>query len=184
MNRRLFPALATALIAIVAVAGVASAAEVTLVLNATTAYCEAGAHEFGWRDDALTGLDPTDVPEPPPPLGSYLSAAFRLPGVAEPERWRRDLRATADFAGDRREAWELSLIPSWLPATCTVTIAAGSGDAGGLRLILSGVVADTLAVPATFSFPLGSDSHLGIEVVDEALAAPPLTWGAAKCLYR
>ena len=184
MHRRLPIVILAALLLAGPGAGAGSAAGVVLVLEASTACCEAGAHQFGWLDGASAGLDPADVPEPPPPLGAHLRAGFRLPGVSDPDLWRSDLRATADFAADRRERWDLVLAPSALPATCTITVSAASGDAQALRLVVSGACADTLGVPATFSLPLGSETLLGIEILDEALAAPPLTWGAAKCLYR
>lgn len=162
----------------------ALAADTTFLLNASVDCCAAGEHEFGWLGGSATGIDPADVPEPPPPLGSHLMAAFRLPGVASPERWRRDFRAPADFAGDGRESWDLSFAVSALPATCTVTVTAGQGDPSGLLLLLSGACSDTLAIPASVSFPLGSDTHLYLEIVAEALPVGGASWGDVKCRFR
>lgn len=175
-----------ALVAGLALAGspAARAADTTFVLEASIACCEAGEHRFGWLGTAASGVDPADVPEPPLPPDAYLAASFRIPGVTSPARWRRDLRADADFTADGREAWELAFAVSSLPAECTVTIAPGLGDPSGLLLVLSGAYADTLAVPAVFTFPLGSDSRLGIEVLESALPASKVTWGAAKSAYR
>lgn len=171
-------------IGLVHVGGAARAADTTFILEASVPGSTAGEHQFGWLDGASSGLDAADVPEPPLPPGPYLAAGFDIPGVANPDRWRRDLRATADFTVDGRETWELTLMASSLPAECTLTVTAGIGDHTGLLLLFSGAHADTLALPATISFPLDGEARLFIEVVEEALPTRPTTWGAAKCTYR
>lgn len=178
------PLTIAALVAALTAAPLAGAGDLTLILNAESGDCVAGEHRFGWLDSATAGIDANDVPEPPPPLGPYLSAGFRMQGVVSPESWRHDFRAAGDFTARGRDVWELALTPSSLPANCTVSITAGVGDPSGLRLRLSGAFADTLAVPATIAFPLGSDSRLFIEVFDEALSTESTTLGSAKCLYR
>lgn len=162
----------------------AQAQEVTFRLDASIPCCSAGEHVFGWLDSSNAGIDPADVPEPPSPPVPHLAAAFRIPGLPEPNRWRRDLRATGDFTGDRRETWELVLSTNSGPATCTLTIAPGDGDPAGLRLIFAGAYQDTLAIPATISFPLADEAQLFIEVVAENVPNDAMNWGAVKLWYE
>jgi hypothetical protein len=165
-------------------ARVCTASDLTFVLNAEVACCASGEHIFGWLDGSSTGIDPADVPEPPLPLGPYMSAFFHMPGVTDPDRWRRDLRASADFAVDGRESWDIEFVASSLPAMCTVTVAPGSGDPAGLALIFGGAYTDTTAIPATVTFPLGSSTRLTIDVLEGALPAASTSWGDLKCLYK
>ncbi len=174
-----------AIVALILVIGASSQAqETTFVLDASIPCCSAGEHLFGWLDSSNAGVDPADVPEPPPPPGIHLAAWFRIPGIPEPNRWRRDLRATGDFTGDLRESWELVLSTNDSPTTCTLTIAPGEGDPLGLRLIFSGAYQDTLAIPATITFPLADESQLFIEVVSEELSQSAMTWGGVKHTYE
>lgn len=177
------PRMSALAIGLLLASGVAGAQEVTFTLDAGIPGCTAGEHVFGWLDASSTGIDPADMPEPPPPLGIYLAAAFQLPGVTEPDRWRRDLRATSDFMEDGRETWDLVLSTTGAQAVCNLTIAPGIGDPAGFRLLLSGACRDTLSVPGTVSFPLASAAQLRIEVVRRELANDTMTWGAAKRAY-
>lgn len=174
----------SAAVALLLLAAVAvQAQEHTFVLNASIPCCSSGEHVFGWLDLGSAGIDPADVPEPPAPPAGHIVAAFRMPGVAEPELWQRDLRATADFAGDGRESWELLISTNELPATCTVTVAAGIGDATALRVIFAGACQDTMSLPASISFPLDGEAQLFIEVVLEAVAVESMSWGSVKSLF-
>ena len=166
-----------------AVCGQARSQQTTLRLDADLPCCAAGEHILGWTDASLTGADPTDMPEPPEPPSIHLQAGFRLPGAPESSLWRRDLRATADFTGDNRETWDLRLSTDGPPAICTVTIAAGEGLTGSLRVVLSGAVQDTVQVPASVGFLLSGSAWLAVEVVSEVLAAETMTWGGVKSLY-
>jgi hypothetical protein len=175
----------TAVMALLMLAAVAvQAEEHTFVLNASIPCCSSGEHVLGWLDQSSAGMDPADIPEPPIPPGDHLVAAFRMPGVVEPELWRRDLRATSDFLGDGRESWELLISTNEAPATCTLTIAADVGAAAGLRVIFAGAYQDTTTLPVNLSFPLDGEAQLFIEVVTEAVATESLTWGDVKSLYE
>jgi hypothetical protein len=175
----------TAVMALLMLAAVAvQAEEHTFVLDASIPCCSSGEHLFGWLNASSGGMDPADVPEPPTPPSDHLVAAFRMPGVDEPELWRRDLRATADFLDDGRESWELSISTNEAPGTCTVTIAPVVGATTGLQVIFSGAYSDTTTFPVNISFPLAGEAQLFIEVVAEAVASESMTWGDFKSLFE
>lgn len=174
--------LMTALVLLL-IGGAALAEEHTFVLEASIPCCSSGEHLFGWLDGSSAGIDPADVPEPPAPPADHIIAAFRMPGVAEPELWQRDLRATADFTGDGRESWEVAISTNEAPATCTVTVTPAVGAATGLRMIFAGAYEDTLAIPASISFALDGEAQLFIEVVTEAVAVESVSWGGLKSLF-
>ena len=156
----------------------------TLVVQAGIPCCSAGDHVLGWDDDALSGIDDLDIPEPPAPPTRHLLAGFRLPGASVETLWRRDLRATADFAGDDRETWDLWLTTDAPAAECNVMLTAGSGAWSGLRVILSGAVQDTVVVPAAVSFALSGSALLTLEVVKDTVADEGTSWGWVKSLFR
>lgn len=175
----------SAAVALLLFAAVAvQAGEHTFVLNASIPCCSSGEHVFGWLDLSSAGIDPADVPEPPTPPADHIRAAFRMPGVVEPELWQRDLRATADFDGDGRESWELLISTNEPATTCTVTVTAGIGDATALRVIFAGAYQDTLLLPASISFPLDGDAQLLIEVISETVAVDSVNWGSVKSLFN
>lgn len=178
------PRMSALAIGLLLAGGAAVAQEVTFTLDADIPGCTAGEHVFGWLDASSAGIDPADMPEPPPPLGLYLAAAFRLPGVAEPDRWRRDLRATSDFVEDGRETWDLVLSTTGAQAVCNLTFAPGIGDPAGYRLLLGGACRDTLSVPGTVAFTLSGAAQLNIEVLRVGLSHETMTWGAAKRAYE
>ena len=173
-------------VALVLVAGASCRAqENKFLLDVSIPCCSSGEHMFGWVDAGDAGVDPYDLPEPPFPPGQYISAAFQIPGAADPNRWRRDLRATADFAIDLRETWALVLSTNTSPVTCDLTITSGDGDTSRLWLVFAGAYEDTLQLPVNISFELPqSETQLSIEVVDESLPVGATTWGAVKHMYE
>lgn len=161
------------------------AQDTTLVLEASIPGCSSGVHLFGWLAESETGVDPSDVPEPPVPPGLHLSAAFSIAGAAEPNRWRHDFRAPADFAADAREKWVLTLATNAAPATCNLSIVPGLGTSEHLWLVFTGAIDDTLRVPLEVSCELATGLEpLTIEVLDESLAASRSTWGAVKHTFE
>lgn len=175
----------TALAAMLMLATAAAQADDHMfLLDASITCCSSGQHVFGWLDASSAGQDPADIPEPPTPPGRHLAAAFRIPGVTDPELWRRDLRAATDFEGDGRETWELAISTGEAPTTCTVTITPDLGSASGLRVIFSGAYQDTTTIPTSISFPLDHQAQLFIELATDAVAVEPMTWGGVKSLYE
>lgn len=149
----------------------------------------AGLHHFGFRDDAATGVDTFDIPEPPAPPEAYLSLALIMTGPAPPvpNRWRADIRNSQVFV-DKVELWELHIETDRIGSTCTLDFDVEEGAQFNLKLQIIGLEANPIVVPVPgqVSFPLTKPFQvIWLELTsDEPIAATSRSWGHLKENYR
>ncbi|MFH1842473.1 MAG: hypothetical protein ABIF77_04645 [bacterium] len=177
------------ILVLVAVAGDTTAQTVTYSLQATADELDSGLHRFGFRDEATTGIDEYDLPEPPTSPTDYLGAAFRMIDSFPPlpNRWRHDIRDSQDFV-DKLEIWELHLETDRIGATCTVALDIEAGAQFDLKLQVIGLGPSpiTVPVPGQFSLALSKPvTTLWLELTsDEPIAGRSCSWGELKAEYR
>lgn len=169
--------------------GALQAAEAVYGIAAAVPGLDSGVHAFGFAADALSGLDPRDVPEPPTAPSGYLALSFRMPSPTAPlpNRWRDELRAPEDFS-DRSELWELHLESDQLGSTCRFTVTMPPDLPPSARLRVIGVgEGDGFVVPADGEFTLvilAPDTTIWLEITgDEPILVLDRTWGAVRRLY-
>jgi hypothetical protein len=167
----------------------ASPQTVVYTLAASAAELSTDLHRYGFQDDASSGMDAFDVPEPPAPPADFLSLAFVMPGpsVPLPNRWRDDIRAVQDFA-DCIEIWELHVTTDRIGAECAFDLEIEEGDQFALRLTVIGPDGGEfpVQVPGGFTMDLtGPESILWLVLTaDGPIASTNSTWGGFKVSYR
>jgi len=177
------------LISLTILPATASGQSVIISLDASCAESVSGAHHFGFRDEALTGYGPYDMPEPPLAPAPYLAFSFSIPGssVPLPNRWRDDIRSSADFI-DRVEVWEMHVETDLIGQFCSVAVDCVEGSEQPVELAVIGLdpIEISVPIPGTFSFTIGQPfSVVWLELTsDTPIVDSTTTWGEIKNMYR
>ncbi len=167
----------------------AGAQSIVITLQAHSDVVTSDLHRFGVHDDALMGLDGYDLPEPPPPPGSYLSLSFVMPGAATdlPNRWRHELRPSEIFM-DQTETWELVLETDQVGRPLLLDFAAEIGAQYPLAVTIVAPPerAYRVELPAQLPFvALAPVTTLRLELTsDDPVATQDVDWGALKRRYE
>ncbi len=179
-------ALLTWLIVLVPVTALSQSIVITLQAHGDAVVSD--LHRFGVHDDALMGLDGYDLPEPPPPPGSYLRLSFLMPGAATdlPNRWRHELRPSEIFM-DQTETWELILETDQVGRPLLLDFAAEIGAQYPLAVTILAPPerAYRVELPAQLPFvALAPVTTLLLELTsDDPVVARGATWSEIKRLY-
>ncbi len=141
-------------LALVAIPAVSDAQEILFKLSGQINETHhMGAHLFGFKEEALTGVDPLDTPEPPLPPESYLSMAFALNDPLFPAitRWRDDFRNFEDWT-DGIETWQMVFHTDQPEEDCFVSLSQITGvrDQFQVRLIREDGM-EELTIPGNFT---------------------------------
>lgn len=145
-------------------------------------------HYFGFKDGALTGVDPLDTPEPPLPPGSFLSMAFTMhdPEFPTISRWRDNFHNPADWE-DGLETWEMVFSTDQSEQDCQVTFELVSGELAGMQVWLQkpGQSITQLAIPGEFTIDAAEMGEvIVLELRDNRHLITRISLGGLKSLFQ
>lgn len=168
-------------------AAAAQAQSIVLSVQAVDSSLGSGVHRFGVHDDALLGVDPYDLPEPPAPPGEHLSLAFRMPvpDAPLPDRWRDELRPS-EVLEDQTETWtlEFDALTSGGLAWLVFETLEGVDLPLSLTVTVEGHPAQWVDLPGDLPVPANGVRTITVELVAEhPVAREAETWGAVKTIF-
>ena len=147
----------------------------------------AGSFLIGLAPGAAFGYDEMDIPEPPSPPESPLSAALLMfeDTAPMPNRWRCDMRPL-EAMDDYFEPWMLQIESVLVGETCSLGFECLSGDIEWIDVITGSFLAQRIYFPGRVEFPVyGPTMQIMLEYLNhDSIPAVSSTWGAVKSLYR
>ncbi|MBU8922549.1 MAG: hypothetical protein KOO63_12095 [Bacteroidales bacterium] len=145
---------------------------------------------FGVRDDAFSGLDKYDIPEPPAAPGSLLHVflAMQSPPLAFPNRWHSDIRSLSEYQDKRLEIWNMTVESNQTGGEGLISIESNSTQNIPFKLQVQGPggLFEVVNPPCTVTFPVSAPviSFYWILEVDDQVHVRTETWGGVKSLFR
>ena len=147
-------------------------------------------YSFGLTAAALPGLDPADLPAPPPPPGAALDAwlVMNEPPAGLPNRWLGEFRTAHNSSLEVVDLWEFVVASPDLGTLCRIEVRPVAAVGYGERLTLltpTGFGFD-MSMGGAFEWPL---SHFPVSLYLELRTGTPVpveqsNWGSVKALFR